>query len=69
MSTFSRTPGTALTVALPEPNLATIPEQLSHQGMSVEELARGSAEPRLTDECRHGLTAFFDKKPAPWVPE
>jgi methylglutaconyl-CoA hydratase len=40
----------------------------SHQGMSVEELARGSAEPRLTDECRHGLTAFFDKKPAPWAP-
>lgn len=41
----------------------------SRQGMSVEELARGSAEPRLTDECRHGLTAFFDKKPAPWVPQ
>jgi methylglutaconyl-CoA hydratase len=41
----------------------------SRQGMSVEELARGSAEPRLTDECRHGLTAFFDKKPAPWSPE
>jgi methylglutaconyl-CoA hydratase len=40
----------------------------SHQSMSVEELARGSAEPRLTDECRHGLTAFFDKKPAPWSP-
>jgi methylglutaconyl-CoA hydratase len=41
----------------------------SRQGMSVEELARGSAEPRLTDECRHGLAAFFDKKPAPWVPQ
>ena len=40
----------------------------SRQGVSVEELARGSAEPRLTDECRHGLTAFFDKKPAPWSP-
>ncbi len=40
----------------------------SRQGMSVEELARGSAEPRLTDECRHGLTAFFEKKPAPWMP-
>jgi methylglutaconyl-CoA hydratase len=40
----------------------------SRHGPSVEELARGSAEPRLTDECRHGLTAFFDKKPAPWVP-
>lgn len=40
----------------------------SHQALSVEELARGSAEPRLTDECRHGLAAFFEKKPAPWVP-
>ncbi len=39
MSTFSRTPGTALTVALPEPNLATIPEQLSHQGMSVAQFS------------------------------
>jgi methylglutaconyl-CoA hydratase len=52
--------------------LATTKEFLhrcSRQGMSVEELARGSAEPRLTDECRHGLTAFFDKKPAPWAPK
>jgi methylglutaconyl-CoA hydratase len=40
----------------------------SRQGMSVEDLARGSAEPRLTDECRHGLAAFFDKQPAPWAP-
>ena len=38
----------------------------SHQAMPVEELARASAAPRLTDECRGGLTAFFDKKPAPW---
>jgi len=35
----------------------------------VEELARGSAEPRLGEECRHGLPAFFDKKPAPWAPQ
>ena len=41
----------------------------SKQALSVEELARGSAEPRLTDECRHGLAAFFEKKPAPWVSE
>ena len=41
----------------------------SPRAMSVEELARGSAEPRLTDECKHGLTAFFEKKPAPWVPK
>jgi methylglutaconyl-CoA hydratase len=37
------------------------------QAVPVVELARASAEPRLTDECRHGLTAFFDKKPAPWT--
>ena len=51
--------------------LATTKELLrrcSRQSMSVDELAKASAEPRLTDECRHGLTAFFDKKPAPWVP-
>ena len=40
----------------------------SRQALSVEELAKGSAEPRLTDECRHGLTAFFEKKPVPWAP-
>lgn len=52
--------------------LATTKELLrrgSRQGVAVEELARASAEPRLTDECRDGLTAFFDKKPAPWSPE
>ena len=42
-------------------------EKCSNQASSLEDLARASAEPRLTDECRHGLTAFFDKKPAPWV--
>jgi methylglutaconyl-CoA hydratase len=40
----------------------------SHQALSVQELARGSAEPRLTDECRQGLTAFFSKLPVPWAP-
>src|SRR4051812_17870768 len=42
--------------------LATTKELLgrcSRQAMSVEELGRASAEPRLTDECRHGLAAFF----------
>lgn len=51
--------------------LATTKELLrrcSRQSMSVDELAKASAEPRLTDECRHGLNAFFDKKPAPWSP-
>ncbi|HEY1379087.1 MAG TPA: enoyl-CoA hydratase-related protein, partial [Gemmataceae bacterium] len=43
-------------------------QQLSRQALSVEEAARGSAEPRLTDECRAGLRAFFDKKPVPWQP-
>ncbi len=38
------------------------------QAVPVEELAKASAEPRLTDECQHGLTAFFDKKPTPWSP-
>lgn len=39
----------------------------SRQSLGVADLAKASAEPRLTDECRHGLAAFFDKKPAPWV--
>lgn len=43
--------------------------QFSRQSMSVDELAKASAEPRLTEECRHGLTAFFEKKPAPWAPQ
>ncbi|MFO0936887.1 MAG: enoyl-CoA hydratase-related protein [Gemmataceae bacterium] len=37
------------------------------QSVAVDELAQASAEPRLTDECRHGLTAFFEKRPAPWI--
>jgi methylglutaconyl-CoA hydratase len=52
--------------------LATTKELLrrcSRQSVSVDELAKASAEPRLTDECRHGLNAFFDKKPAPWAPQ
>ncbi len=51
--------------------LATTKELLrrcSRQAMSVDELARASAEPRLTDECRGGLAAFFEKRPAPWAP-
>ncbi len=39
----------------------------SRQALGVEELAQSSAEPRLGAECRDGLTAFFDKKPAPWT--
>lgn len=40
--------------------------QFSHQAVSVEEAAQRSAAPRLTDECRQGLQAFFAKRPAPW---
>jgi uncharacterized protein involved in exopolysaccharide biosynthesis len=35
LSKISRSPGTAITVAMPEPNLAIIPEEDSHQGMSL----------------------------------
>jgi methylglutaconyl-CoA hydratase len=40
--------------------------QFSHQALSVEEAAQASAAPRLTDECRSGLRAFFEKKQPPW---
>jgi methylglutaconyl-CoA hydratase len=41
--------------------------QFSRQALSIEEAARASAAPRLTDECRKGLEAFFGKRPAPWA--
>lgn len=41
--------------------------QFSRQAISIEKAAQGSAEPRLTEECREGLRAFFGKKPAPWT--
>ena len=50
--------------------LATTKELLrrcSVQAVPVAELANASAEPRLTDECKGGLRAFFEKRPAPWV--
>jgi methylglutaconyl-CoA hydratase len=43
--------------------------RFSQQSMSIEEAARASAAPRLTEECRQGLVAFFDKRAAPWVKE
>ena len=52
--------------------LATTKELLrrcSRQAVGVDELSRASAEPRLTDECRGGLAAFFDKRPVPWAPQ
>jgi methylglutaconyl-CoA hydratase len=42
--------------------------RFSNQALSVEEAAKASAAPRLTEECRLGLEAFFAKRPAPWVP-
>jgi methylglutaconyl-CoA hydratase len=42
-------------------------QRCSRQAVAVDDLAHASAEPRLSDECRLGLTAFFEKKPAPWV--
>jgi methylglutaconyl-CoA hydratase len=39
----------------------------SRQALSVEEAAKASAAPRLTDECQQGLRAFFAKQPAPWA--
>jgi len=42
-------------------------QRFSRQALSVEEAAQASAAPRLTDECRHGLHAFFAKQPPPWM--
>jgi methylglutaconyl-CoA hydratase len=42
--------------------------RFSHQAVSIEQAAKASAAPRLTNECRDGLEAFFAKRPAPWVP-
>jgi methylglutaconyl-CoA hydratase len=42
-------------------------QRFSRQALSVEEAARASAAPRLTDECRQGLEAFFAKRPVPWT--
>lgn len=40
----------------------------SRQAVGLEEAAKASAAPRLSDECRQGLEAFFNKRPAPWAP-
>ena len=42
--------------------------QFSQQALSIEEAAKASAAPRLTDEARQGLEAFFARKPVPWAP-
>ena len=43
--------------------------RFSQQALSLEEAAQASAAPRLTQECQAGLTAFFEKRPAPWAPQ
>lgn len=42
-------------------------KQFSRQALSVEEAARESAAPRLAEECRLGLDAFFAKNSPPWT--
>jgi methylglutaconyl-CoA hydratase len=39
----------------------------SRQAVAIEEAAKGSAAPRLSQECQEGLRAFFAKQPAPWI--
>jgi methylglutaconyl-CoA hydratase len=43
--------------------------RFSRQAVSLEEAAQASAAPRLTEECRQGLEAFFARRPAPWAPQ
>lgn len=43
--------------------------RFSRQAVSLEEAAQASAAPRLTEECRQGLEAFFARRPAPWAPK
>ncbi|MFL5241858.1 MAG: enoyl-CoA hydratase-related protein [Gemmataceae bacterium] len=43
-------------------------QQFSRQAISIEDAAQASAAPRLTEECKQGLEAFFNKQPAPWSP-
>jgi methylglutaconyl-CoA hydratase len=42
--------------------------RFSHQAVSLEEAAQASAAPRLGEECRQGLEAFFAKRTVPWAP-
>lgn len=40
--------------------------EFSPMAQSVDHAAKASAAPRLSEECRQGLEAFFAKRPAPW---
>jgi methylglutaconyl-CoA hydratase len=44
-------------------------QRFSRQAVALEEAAQASAAPRLTEECRQGLEAFFARRPAPWAPK
>lgn len=54
------------------PNALTRTKELLHvfsrQAVGLEEAAKASASPRLSEECKQGLEAFFNKRPAPWTP-
>jgi methylglutaconyl-CoA hydratase len=41
--------------------------EMSQQSLSIADLAKASATPRLGAECHEGLKAFFDKRTAPWM--
>src|SRR5207245_7340803 len=45
----------------------TLLQRFSRQALSVEEAAQASAAPRLTEECKQSLRAFFAKQPTPWA--
>lgn len=42
--------------------------QFTTHGMSIEDAARASAAPRLGEEGRQGIEAFFEKRLNPWSP-
>jgi methylglutaconyl-CoA hydratase len=42
-------------------------QRFSSQKAALDETAQASAAPRLGEECRLGLEAFFAKRPAPWA--
>ena len=69
---IERALGLARSLAEGGPNALTRTKQLLHQfsrqAMSIQDAAQASAAPRLTEECRQGLEAFFAKRPVPWAP-
>jgi len=60
----------AASVAMNAPKAETITkallEKFSAQAVSMK-MAEYKEAPHLTDECRAGLEAFFQKRPAPWT--